>query len=79
MITGTNDDDHQSQDRCLSSRRRIESASGNIGAALTGRLPIAVQIPVYFSLYKVLFVTIEMPHAPFFGRMRLFGFKKTQE
>jgi YidC/Oxa1 family membrane protein insertase len=34
---------------------------------LAGCLPIAVQIPVFFSLYKVLFVTIEMRHAPFFG------------
>ncbi|MEJ1994769.1 MAG: membrane protein insertase YidC [Limibacillus sp.] len=34
---------------------------------LSGCLPILVQIPVFFSLYKVLFVTIEMRHAPFFG------------
>ena len=34
---------------------------------LAGCLPIAVQIPVFFSLYKVLFVTLEMRHAPFFG------------
>ena len=33
----------------------------------SGCLPILVQIPVFFSLYKVLFVTIEMRHAPFFG------------
>lgn len=32
-----------------------------------GCLPIFVQIPVFYSLYKVLFVTIEMRHAPFFG------------
>jgi len=32
-----------------------------------GCLPILVQIPVFFALYKVLFVTIEMRHAPFFG------------
>jgi YidC/Oxa1 family membrane protein insertase len=32
-----------------------------------GCLPVIVQIPVFFSLYKVLFVTIEMRHAPFFG------------
>ena len=30
-------------------------------------LPILIQIPVFFSLYKVLFVTLEMRHAPFFG------------
>jgi YidC/Oxa1 family membrane protein insertase len=34
---------------------------------VAGCLPIVVQIPVFFSLYKVLFVTIEMRHAPFFG------------
>ena len=32
-----------------------------------GCLPVVIQIPVFFSLYKVLFVTIEMRHAPFFG------------
>ena len=34
---------------------------------VAGCLPILVQIPVFFALYKVLFVTIEMRHAPFFG------------
>ncbi len=34
---------------------------------LSGCLPILLTIPVFFSLYKVLFVTIEMRHAPFFG------------
>ncbi len=34
---------------------------------LAGCLPIVIQIPVFFSLYKVLYVTIEMRHAPFFG------------
>jgi YidC/Oxa1 family membrane protein insertase len=34
---------------------------------VAGCLPIVIQIPVFFSLYKVLFVTIEMRHAPFFG------------
>ncbi|MBL26482.1 MAG: membrane protein insertase YidC [Rhodospirillaceae bacterium] len=34
---------------------------------VAGCLPIIVQIPVFFALYKVLFVTIEMRHAPFFG------------
>ena len=33
----------------------------------SGCLPMVVQIPVFFSLYKVLFVTIEMRHAPFYG------------
>ncbi len=34
---------------------------------LSGCLPVLIQIPVFFSLYKVLFVTLEMRHAPFFG------------
>ena len=34
---------------------------------VAGCLPIVVQIPIFFSLYKVLFVTIEMYHAPFYG------------
>ncbi len=34
---------------------------------MSGCLPILVQIPVFFALYKVLFVSIEMRHAPFFG------------
>ena len=34
---------------------------------LSGCLPILVQIPIFYALYKVLFVTLEMRHAPFFG------------
>jgi YidC/Oxa1 family membrane protein insertase len=33
----------------------------------SGCLPIIVQIPIFFALYKVLFVSIEMRHAPFYG------------
>ncbi len=33
----------------------------------SGCLPILIQIPVFFALYKVLYVTIEMRHAPFYG------------
>ncbi len=36
----------------------------------SGCLPIVVQIPIFFALYKVLFVTIEMRQAPFFGWIR---------
>jgi len=32
-----------------------------------GCLPILIQIPIFFALYKVLFVTIEMRHEPFYG------------
>ncbi|MCX5496352.1 membrane protein insertase YidC [Kaistia dalseonensis] len=34
---------------------------------LAGCWPVLIQIPVFFSLYKVIFITIEMRHAPFFG------------
>ena len=34
---------------------------------LAGCLPLLLQIPVFYSLYKVLTVTIEMRHAPFLG------------
>ncbi|MGF1630002.1 MAG: membrane protein insertase YidC [Kiloniellaceae bacterium] len=37
---------------------------------LSGCLPILIQIPVFFALYKVMFVTIEMRHAPFYGWIR---------
>ena len=34
---------------------------------ISGCLPIFIQIPFFFAIYKVLFVTIEMRHQPFFG------------
>ncbi len=34
---------------------------------MAGCLPILIQIPIFFALYKVLFVSIEMRHAPFYG------------
>ena len=34
---------------------------------LSGCLPILVQIPIFFAVYKMLFITLEMRHAPFFG------------
>ena len=34
---------------------------------LSGCLPILIQIPFFFAIYKMLFVTIEMRHQPFFG------------
>lgn len=43
----------------LYKRHRVNPASGC--------LPLLVQMPVFFALYKVLYVTIEMRHAPFFG------------
>jgi len=37
---------------------------------VSGCLPMVIQIPVFFALYKVIFITIEMRHAPFFGWIR---------
>lgn len=34
---------------------------------MSGCLPILIQIPIFFALYKTLLVTIEMRHAPFYG------------
>ena len=49
-------------------QQEIMALYKKVGAnPLAGCVPMVVQIPVFFSLYKVLFVTIEMRHAPFFG------------
>lgn len=37
---------------------------------MSGCLPILLQIPVFFALYRVLYTTLEMRHAPFFGWVR---------
>ena len=55
-------DDKQRQQQEMMAMYKAENAN-----PLAGCLPILVQIPVFFALYKVLFVTIEMRHAPFFG------------
>ncbi|MBB5575123.1 MULTISPECIES: membrane protein insertase YidC [Rhizobium] len=34
---------------------------------IAGCWPVLLQIPIFFSLYKVIYITIEMRHAPFFG------------
>lgn len=49
----------QQEMMALYKREKINPASGC--------LPILIQIPIFFALYKVLFVTIEMRHAPFYG------------
>jgi len=55
-------DDKQKQQQALMELYKKEKIN-----PLAGCLPVLVQIPVFFALYKVLFVTIEMRHAPFFG------------
>ncbi len=55
-------DDRQKMQQELMAMYKREGAN-----PVAGCLPIMVQIPIFFSLYKVLFVTIEMYHAPFYG------------
>jgi YidC/Oxa1 family membrane protein insertase len=55
-------DDRQKMNQAIMEMYRREKVN-----PASGCLPILVQIPVFFALYKVLFVTIEMRHAPFFG------------
>mgnify|MGYP001408577030 CR=1 FL=1 len=55
-------DDKQKQQQAMMELYKTEKIN-----PLAGCLPMVIQIPVFFSLYKVLFVTIEMRHAPFFG------------
>ena len=54
-------DDRQKMQQELMALYKKEGAN-----PVAGCLPIFVQIPIFFSLYKVLFVTIEMYHAPFY-------------
>jgi len=49
----------QQEMMALYKREKVNPASGC--------LPIFIQIPIFFSLYKVIFVTLELRHAPFFG------------
>ncbi len=58
-------DDRMKQQQAIMELYKKEKVS-----PLSGCLPIIVQIPVFFALYKVLFITIEMRHAPFFGWIR---------
>lgn len=60
------------QERLKDDRQRLQQEMMALYKAekvnpVSGCLPIIIQIPVFFALYKVLFVTIEMRHAPFFG------------
>jgi YidC/Oxa1 family membrane protein insertase len=55
-------DDRQKQQQEMMEIYRKEKIN-----PIAGCLPVALQIPVFFSLYKVLFITIEMRHAPFYG------------
>ena len=56
------DGDRQKQQQAMMELYKKEKINPAAGC-----LPILVQIPVFFALYKVLYVTIDMRHAPFFG------------
>jgi YidC/Oxa1 family membrane protein insertase len=55
-------DDKMKQQQALMELYKTEKIN-----PLAGCLPIVVQVPVFFALYKVLFISIEMRHAPFYG------------
>ena len=55
-------DDRQAQQRAMMELYQTEKIN-----PVAGCWPVLLQIPVFFALYKVLYVTIEMRHAPFFG------------
>jgi YidC/Oxa1 family membrane protein insertase len=55
------DDKHKQQSEIMALYRREKINP------ISGCLPMLIQIPVFFGLYKVLFITIEMRQAPFFG------------
>ena len=62
ILKETYPDDKQKMQKELMALYKREGAN-----PVAGCLPIVVQIPIFFSLYKVLFCTIEMYHAPFYG------------
>ncbi len=58
------------EDRAKVSQETMELYKKEGANPVSGCLPMLLQIPVFFALYKTLFVTIEMRHAPFFGWLR---------
>ncbi len=55
-------DDKMAQQKAMMELYKTEKIN-----PIAGCWPVALQIPVFFALYKVLYITIEMRHAPFFG------------
>lgn len=55
------------EDRAKVSQETMELYKKEGANPVAGCLPMLLQIPVFFALYKTLFVTIEMRHAPFYG------------
>ena len=55
-------DDRQKQQQAMLELYKTEKIN-----PIAGCWPVLLQIPVFFALYKVIYVTIEMRHAPFYG------------
>ena len=55
-------DDRAQQQQALMALYKKEKVN-----PISGCLPILIQIPFFFAIYKMLFVSIEMRHAPFYG------------
>ena len=60
------------KERCGDDKQKLQKETMQLYKAkkvnpAAGCLPILIQIPIFFALYKVIFVTIELRHAPFFG------------
>ena len=55
-------DDRQQQQQALMALYKKEKVN-----PVSGCLPILIQVPFFFAIYKMLFVSLEMRHAPFFG------------
>ncbi len=58
------------EDRAKVSQETMELYKKEGANPVAGCLPMLLQIPVFFALYKTLFVTIEMRHAPFYGWLK---------
>ncbi|MDA4830375.1 membrane protein insertase YidC, partial [Enterobacter hormaechei] len=59
--------DRYKDDKVLMQQKVMELYKTEKANPLAGCLPTLIQIPVFFALYKVLMLTIEMRHQPFFG------------
>lgn len=58
------------EDKAMMQREMMKLYKDKKVNPAAGCLPILIQIPIFFSLYKVIFVTIELRHAPFFGWLK---------
>ncbi|SFZ86384.1 protein translocase subunit yidC [Devosia enhydra] len=59
--------DRHKEDRVAMQQAMMELYKKEKINPLSGCWPILIQIPVFFALYTVLFISLEMRHAPFFG------------